>query len=652
VDSNPAKTLGSKLDYGSGVVGSVYGGVNRPQWDVGDIATGVENSGTGLYNRVPASGVFDWYVGALPNNPGGTSNNWTEELSVSGHTFNEPVTVNGNLTVTGVCTGCGGGGSGSGTVNSGTASQVAVYPGNGAAVSGDSALSDSGTTLNYAGTGGISAAAGTFSGNVTVNGQLMVAGPWMVDSPVPGSAMGAAPSGTSSLGISNDGNFYISANAGTPLKVATTGTSSYFSNLFQEDANDLGEYVVGGTTANPQAFHVYSSYTNSSTWQRTSLGYDGTDNLAVLRSENSSSGSAPGLGFWIGSSVRWAIDSTSTLKPFLNNSINIGSTTLAPQTIYAATSLDTLTQGRENFELCNDGTTGTSLNFLAVYNGATPACAVKAGTSATDGVIGVVSNGSGTTLNAVITYRGYVPCSFDGATTAGDFVVASTTNAGDCHDAGATRPTGVQVIGRVESTNGTLGTYGVRASLDAPNNSTASPVTSAFGRSGAVTAASGDYSVGQVTGAAALASPALTGTPTAPTATAGNNSTQLATTAYVKSEIQLVFSCPIGGTTTASVSYCNWTAPAGITITQFDLFASTAPSGCTTFPVVQVWDGTAAAEVGSYSITMSTSQETLVTGSTTFTSGHGLRLRVTTAAAGCTTGAANVTAAVTYQMTN
>jgi hypothetical protein len=158
--------------------------------------------------------------------------------------------------------------------------------------------------------------------------------------------------------------------------------------------------------------------------------------------------------------------------------------------------------------------------------------------------------------------------------------------------------------------------------------------------------------VGQVTGAAALASPALTGTPTAPTAAAGNNSTQLATTAYVKSEMQMVFSCPIGGTTTASVSYCNWTAPAGITITQFDLFASTAPSGCTTFPVVQVWDGTAAAEVGSYSITMSTSQETLVTGSTTFTSGHGLRLRVTTAAAGCTTGAANVTAEVTYQMTN
>jgi hypothetical protein len=461
LDSNPAKTMGSKLDFGGGVVGTVYGAVNRPQWDVGDIATGVEDNGTGLYDRVPATGVFDWYVGALPNNPGGISSNWTEELSSSGHTFKVPVTVNGNLTVTGTCTGCG-----SGTVNGGTAAQVAMYAGNGTAVSGDSALTDSGTTLNYAGTGGIAATAGTFSGNLTVNGQLMVAGPWMVSSPIPGSPMGAAGSGTSALGISNDGNFYISANAGTPQKVATTATSSYFTNLFQEDANDLGEY--NGT--NPQGLHVYGTYTNASNYERTGLGWDATDGYFVLKNENAGSGSQRGIGFWIGSGVRWAIDTLSTLKPGSNNSFNIGTTTFAPQTIYAATSLDTLTQGRENFELCNDGTTGTSLNFLAVYNGATPACAVKAAATSTDGVIGVVSNGSGTTLNAVITYRGYVPCSFDGSTTAGDFVVASTTNAGDCHDAGATRPNGVQVIGRVESTNSGVGTYGVRASMDAPNS--------------------------------------------------------------------------------------------------------------------------------------------------------------------------------------
>ena len=53
-------------------------------------------------------------------------------------------------------------------------------------------------------------------------------------------------------------------------------------------------------------------------------------------------------------------------------------------------------------------------------------------------------------------------------------------------------------------------------------------VTSVAGKTGAVTLA-----VADISGAAPLASPALTGTPTAPTATAGTNTTQLATTAFV-----------------------------------------------------------------------------------------------------------------------
>lgn len=61
----------------------------------------------------------------------------------------------------------------------------------------------------------------------------------------------------------------------------------------------------------------------------------------------------------------------------------------------------------------------------------------------------------------------------------------------------------------------------------------ASPVTSVFGRTGAIVAVSGDYSVGQVTGAAPLASPTFTGTPAGPTAAALTSTTQLATTAFV-----------------------------------------------------------------------------------------------------------------------
>src|SRR5258708_13247043 len=113
-----------------------------------------------------------------------------------------------------------------------------MYLGTGTVVSGDTALTDSGTTLNYSGSGGISAPSGTFAGNVTVNGQLLVAGPWMVSSPIPGTAMGAAGAGTSALGISNGGNFYVSANGGSPQKISTSAASSYFPNLGQADSNN------------------------------------------------------------------------------------------------------------------------------------------------------------------------------------------------------------------------------------------------------------------------------------------------------------------------------------------------------------------------------------------------------------------------------
>lgn len=79
----------------------------------------------------------------------------------------------------------------------------------------------------------------------------------------------------------------------------------------------------------------------------------------------------------------------------------------------------------------------------------------------------------------------------------------------------------------------------------------ASPVTSVFGRTGAVTAGTGDYTVAQVTGAAPLASPALTGTPTAPTAATATNNTQIATTAFVKAQ---GYSTTVGTVTSVQAS--------------------------------------------------------------------------------------------------
>jgi hypothetical protein len=470
VDSNPAKTLATDL--------------SRPLNDAADTYIGLDVP-VGGSSRSVAQLAFGAPV-AISSYIGNTGDNasFLERLTASAKTFNVPVNINGNLTVTGTCTGCGGGGGGTGTVNSGTATQLAMYSSNAAAVSGDSALTDSGLTLNYTGSNGISAAAGTFSGNVTVNGQLLVAGPWMVSSPIPGTAMAAAGAGTSALGISNDGNFYVSANAGAPQKVATTATSSFFSNLLQEDANDLGEF--NGTTA--QNLHVYSSYTNSSTWQRTSLGYDATDNYAVLRSENSTSGTAPGLGFWINSGLKWVVDASSNFKPWTDQTYNVGSfnsggsgSGLRPGTVYVAgnsasgSGFELGKFANESYELCNDTTNGTIINGLAVLTSA--GCAAESSSALVSGAIGVVIANAGTSGVATLARAGSAFCSFDGsATVVGDYVVPSSTANGGfyplCHDAGAARPSGTQILGRVLQASS--GSATVQMFLDMPGSSVSS----------------------------------------------------------------------------------------------------------------------------------------------------------------------------------
>jgi len=467
VDSNPAKTLATPLF--------------RPQNDANDTYIGIDQAASrstiGLTIGAPLS--ISSYIGNV-----GDNSSYLERLTASAKTFKVPVTIDGNLTVTGTCTGCAGG---AGTVNSGTATQLALYAANGAAVSGDSGLTDSGSTLNYSGSNGISAAAASFSGNVTVNGQLLVAGPWTVSSPIPGTAMAAAGPGTSALGISNDGNFYVSANAGSPQKLATTSTSSFFSNLFQEDANDLGEY--NGMTA--QNLHVYSSYTNSSTWLRTSLGFDGTDNYAVVRSESSPSGSAPGLGFWINNGLKWVVDASGNLKPWTDQTYNVGSfnnsgsgSGLRPETVYVAGNASSgsgFELGKfasESYELCNDSSTGTIVNGLAMLS--TAGCAIKPASALTSGAIGVVIANAGTSGIATLAKAGSVFCSFDGTSTViGDYVVPSSTSGSFylCHDDGAARPVGTQILGRVLQASS--GSTTVQMFLDMPGSSVSNSLTAA-----------------------------------------------------------------------------------------------------------------------------------------------------------------------------
>jgi len=287
---------------------------------------------------------------------------------------------------------------------------------------------------------------------------------------------------TSPTGIANFGIFWFDSTCHCPKVISNNGQPVQLglTNVFNQDsngtnpANTLEE--VNGT--NPQAFRVYGTWTNSTNWERTGLSWDQTDGYFVLKNENVGTGSQHGIGFWIGSNIRWALDTSSTFKPFTDNSFNIGSTAFRPKTIYAATSFDLSTSAAQTFEMCNDSTTGTSLSFLAKLNGANSSCAVKLTTSDVTGAMGVVVGGSGTTGNAVIAYRGYASCSFDGATTGGDYVQISSTNAADCHDAGASYPTAGQVLGRVLSTNASAGTYTVFLGPDVSGGVTASGMTS------------------------------------------------------------------------------------------------------------------------------------------------------------------------------
>jgi hypothetical protein len=194
------------------------------------------------------------------------------------------------------------------------------------------------------------------------------------------------------------------------------------------------------------------------------------------------------LGFWVNSGLKWVIDAGSNLKPWTDQTYNVGSFSsagsgsgLRPGTVYVAgnsTSGSGFELGKfanQSYELCNDTTTGTVVNGLAVLT--TAGCAAKPASALTSGAIGVVIANAGTSGVVTLARTGSVFCSFDGtATVIGDFVVPSSTANGGffplCHDAGATQPTGTQVLGRVLQSSS--GSATVQMFLDMPGSNVSS----------------------------------------------------------------------------------------------------------------------------------------------------------------------------------
>ena len=179
-------------------------------------------------------------------------------------------------------------------------------------------------------------------------------------------------------------------------------------------------------------------------------------------------------------------------------------------------------------------------------------------------------------------------------------------------------------------------------------------VSSVFTRTGAVTAQANDYTFAQIgslpttlsgfgitdgltsaTAAATyapLASPALTGTPTAPTATALTNSTQLATTAFVHTATAGgPFLPESGGTMTGIVTLdgvqytltlvndTNYTPTVNDQIIVYTAITTTRLVILTNLNVgqrLEVWDGTSAGSAGTNNINFSVSGSVKVNGTT------------------------------------
>jgi hypothetical protein len=148
---------------------------------------------------------------------------------------------------------------------------------------------------------------------------------------------------------------------------------------------------------------------------------------------------------------------------------------------------------------------------------------------------------------------------------------------------------------------------------------------------------------------APIASPGLTGTPTAPTPASTDSSTKIATTAFVTSAVYGVRGAYSPASVASVNSFGQWTTPAAITVTSVDLYTGNQSAGCSTAGTYTVYDQTASANV--MQVPISNGQNTFtVTGSVNVAAGHILRMRVTTASSGCSTSAGQLVSSVTYQM--
>jgi len=395
-DSNFAKTIATAN--------------NRPGNDANDAFIGYDR-GTGDPTQIGIS------LGAplsLSNYIGnaGDGTNWLERLTVSLKEFKTNVQMDGNLTVSGGI---------SGNVSSATA--LAATP---------------------------TQCSGSFATGIQANGNANCSTADVVE----------LAETTPPTGLANYGLFWFDTTCHCAKVIDNNGQAVQLglNNLFNSDANgtNVANVLEERNGTNAQELRLYGTYTDTADYERMRLGYDATDSYFYLGADALGTGTQRGLGFWLQGALRWGIDSAFNLKPLTDNNRDLGAVGFRMGNGYFGTSVSSPAFW---LSVPNAGTTGTTINDLAKLS-ADPATAVNTATTDTQGAVGVVMGGAGTTGNALIATSGTARCAFDNATVAGDYVQISSGVAGACHDVGASYPAGGQVIGQVMSTHGCVSSEG------------------------------------------------------------------------------------------------------------------------------------------------------------------------------------------------
>lgn len=303
----------------------------------------------------------------------------------------------------------------------------------------------------------------SFCNGIAANGDCQSNNTNILSMPETSCSGAAASNGALCFDITNHVPYY-SQNGGGYVALGAT-----YANLANTDllASNSENILEQSATTNPQEFRSFKNRTSNTNYAFLSTRYDASStNFVISASWDGTNELTKGIALASGTGAaptqRWEMSpSTYNWRPVsaASNTEGVGGSANLVDGLFLGDEFSTGVTAGLHAAMVNDAAAGgTTVNLLAkavtLTNDST---AIKAGTGDTTAVLGVVVAGAGTTLKASLTQAGYVSCTFDGSTVAGDYVQASTSTAGDCHDAGSAMPQTGQIIGRVVHTRAGVG---------------------------------------------------------------------------------------------------------------------------------------------------------------------------------------------------